>query len=560
MFDPKLEMLISAWLDGRISEADSQDLQGRLRESAEARKLFIRYSKLDAAFRRSAEGGGHLDSRKPLGLFPNTSSNHALWKSWATGSIAWGYIAFSIGLVCLCVGLAYELGKSRTATSAVTATAIDIGEENADVEQTISGYASLRRVAGIEWHEGARSYREGDVLPEGLLEFRAGVAEIDFFCGATLVVEGPAKLWLESDWSARLLSGRIRANVPPAAQGFVVKAADAEIIDLGTEFAMDVGPDHALVEVLDGEVKLRGGEHDGKHLTTGEKQSLSGDEPNIVSFRGLSTFRDVGRIRQAEQTKRFLQWKKHSETLRADDRLIAYYPIAESVERREIVNRSVAGADRNAAMVGTVGVVQGRFGDLSSAVGFERPGSRLRTRIEGEFEAFSFACWVRINSLDNVYNALFMADGYENGEPHWQIRKDGKMMFSVMVDDTPGAGMGKLPDARLHRIYYTDPIWDETQGGQWMHLAVTYDPIARKVHQYVNGKEVGRHIIKSRFYVNRLRIGASEIGNWGQPFRNSPSFAMRNLNGSIDEMAIFGCALQAEEIAGLYENGKPFGY
>lgn len=47
-------------------------------------------------------------------------------------------------------------------------------------------------------------------------------------------------------------------------------------------------------------------------------------------------------------------------------------------------------------------------------------------------------------------------------------------------------------------------------------------------------------------------------GNWGQPFRKSPGFAVRNLNGAIDELAIFDDALSAEEIQTLYENGKPF--
>ncbi len=57
-----------------------------------------------------------------------------------------------------------------------------------------------------------------------------------------------------------------------------------------------------------------------------------------------------------------------------------------------------------------------------------------------------------------------------------------------------------------------------------------------------------------------LRIGPAEIGNWGQPLRTSPWFSVRNLNGTIDELAIFGTALQQDEIQHLYEQGKPLGY
>ena len=60
--------------------------------------------------------------------------------------------------------------------------------------------------------------------------------------------------------------------------------------------------------------------------------------------------------------------------------------------------------------------------------------------------------------------------------------------------------------------------------------------------------------------VRDLRIGPAEIGNWGQPLRRTPWFAVRNLNGTIDELAIFNAALSANEIRQLYEQGKPLGY
>jgi hypothetical protein len=87
-----------------------------------------------------------------------------------------------------------------------------------------------------------------------------------------------------------------------------------------------------------------------------------------------------------------------------------------------------------------------------------------------------------------------------------------------------------------------------------------YDPAHRRVSQYVDGKEVSSEVIQDKFFVDTLRIGAGEIGNWGQPFRNTPWFAVRNLNGSIDEMVVFNASLEADEIAVLYEQGKPVGY
>jgi hypothetical protein len=277
-------------------------------------------------------------------------------------------------------------------------------------------------------------------------------------------------------------------------------------------------------------------------------------------LQDLSTVGDVRRRHETAQRKRFDQWKAYSQKLRADERLIAYYPIAESKVERFIPNMAASGQELDGTLVGLVHHASGRFGSESASLEFDRPGSRVRARIDGEFDALTFACWVRIDSLEHRYNALFMGDGYENGEPHWQIRDDGRLMLSVMVDDTPGAGDGKAADARLHRIYFTEPIWDVSMSGKWLHIAAVYDPALRQVKQYVNGKQISRDEIVPRFYVEALRIGAAEIGNWGQPLRESPWFAVRNLNGAIDELAIFNAALTSAEIQTLYEQGKPLGY
>lgn len=562
-----LDNLICAWIDGRLTEADSDLLQQNLIESEDSRHRFRELAALDSAMRDLA-----LTNADPLAtrIFPRLDSaqpefGHSEFAQpdFGRSGAAWGFnanwlqMAAAFSMLILVGAIAYSVGKSESPQPIAQLQATEGGQSP---EKTISGHATLHHVAGIKWADESASYLQGDVLPAGLLEFDEGVAEIDFFCGATVVVEGPAKLVLESDWSARLLSGRLRANVPPAARGFIVRAADSEVIDLGTEFALEVQSDFARVEVIDGEIELRGGRHDGQHLVTGEAQAIVGAEEGVDSLGDLSTIVDVRRRHAAEQKERFTQWKAETLKQREDARLIAYYPIAESTSGQFVANAAASGDELDGKIVGPVQRTDGRFGLHSSSLDFARPGSRVRALIDGEFDAFSFACWARIDGLDHQYNALFMSDGYENGELHWQIHNDGRMMFSVMVDDTPGSGYGPLPDARLHRIYYTDPVWDITRSGKWVHLAAVYDPLNRVVQQYVNGHQVSSEVITDRFFVEKLRIGPAEIGNWGQPLRKSPDFAVRNLNGGIDEMAIFGEALKADEIKQLYENGKPFGY
>ena len=95
------------------------------------------------------------------------------------------------------------------------------------------------------------------------------------------------------------------------------------------------------------------------------------------------------------------------------------------------------------------------------------------------------------------------------------------------------------------------------QGSQ---LAAVYAPVGRRVVQYVNREQISSAEIIDKFHITTLRIGAAEIGNWGQPFRKTAWFAVRNLNETIDELAVFNAAIGSEETHTLDEQGKPLGY
>lgn len=567
--DDSIRSLIFQAIDQTISADDFARLQDAIEQSDEVRTEYLRAIGLCeslseiAADERDSEGGTKSVNSHASSEFTPASQQ----TSRRLTATHWVRMVAAATAIMIVGSAAFWFGhRDGSRRQEEFAGGGEITDTNPEPESVIAGHATLRRSVDVRWTEELNSYREGDVLPAGMLQFDQGVAEIDFFCGATLIVEGPATLDVDSDWQVRVANGRLRANVPPAARGFMVMAAGSTIIDLGTEFALDVGAETAHVEVIDGEVELRGGEHDGSLLTTGQKRWLKGVDGGDGRLSGLSTIGDVSRLRDTAQAARFAQWKNHSQELRADDRLIAYYPILESQSGRRVPNQSTTGSGRDGQTVGLVNRVAGRFGTKTAGFEFDRPGSRVRVRIDGEFQAFTFACWVKIDSLEHRYNALFMGDGYENGEPHWQIRDDGRLMFSVMVDDSQDIRVSntfdekKVRDAGLHRVYFTEPFWDVSKSGQWFHIAAVYDPAGRQVVQYVNGEELSRQEIVDKFHISTLRIGPAEIGNWGQPFRKTPWFAVRNLNGAIDELAIFNAALTSDEMQNLYEQGSPLGY
>ena len=93
--------------------------------------------------------------------------------------------------------------------------------------------------------------------------------------------------------------------------------------------------------------------------------------------------------------------------------------------------------------------------------------------------------------------------------------------------------------------------------GKWIHLTSVFDPVNREVCHYVDGKQVSKEVMKPTMVIDKLHIGNAEIGNWGDPFRrDEPHFAIRNLNGRIDELVLLNAALSPGEVHSLYEQSK----
>lgn len=542
---------LDAYLDGSISASDFDLLQERLLESPELRFVMRRYLSLDNTLQNEGADSG---SDSEMAMRPWLSAeNHAAEDEVDPGKV----VLFSGGLrLAAAAAVAFLLG---TAVMYFGSPEREGFQDRAETDEpSAQGFAVIERLFDASWEEGAFRREEGEMLGSEVFRLASGVAEIQFFSGAKMIVEGPAEISLKSAWEATCHDGAVRMKVPPAARGFKLQAPATEIIDLGTEFGLVVRDGEGHVEVIDGEIAVRHRDEGEKLLLKNDALTLKSDaaaakiESGTVAFPDLSHYgaRTENRNRSA-----FQRWESHRDSLAADDRLIAYYTFDEDESTPLVPNLSIP---RNTELDGATILaepVAGRWPGLKSALEFRRPGARVRVNIPGEFPAFTFMAWVRIDSLDRWYNALFMGDSYETGEPHWQIRDDGKMMLSVMVDDSR-PNPYHAGDAGFHRVYFSPPMWDLSMSGEWLHLASVFDPESRMVSHYVNGSQISGQEIVDDFFIDQLRIGNAEIGNWGQPFREDPTFAIRNLNGRLDEMAIFRVALSGDEISGLFEASR----
>ncbi len=519
--------LIDDLLDGTLGEADFLRLEAELHVNAEARRDYYDRLKLDTVLRLEAEGAEPPDfGRNPVEGLPITTRRSVV--------IALTVFAASVVLLLLAGTLGWQIGRSGTASLPSAAVR---------AEPSAVGFGVLAEHADAVWEHGL-SLGRGDLLPPGAVRLLSGAAQIELFSGVTLIVEGAAEFEILSSMEMEVREGRLRAVVPEPARGFRIGTASGDIVDLGTEFALDVTPDRAEVHVLDGEIEYHSPGQPMRLMRGGDSMGWSADgawEELPPAQRRFAGPGDIARNRE----ERRLAWVEHSERLRDDPRLLLYLPLnaAEPDSRRAV---DVSGANRHGTVVRAHRAAD-RWGQPGGGLDFGPAGSRVRLTIPGEHGSLTFFCWVRIDGLDRWFNSLFLTDGHERNEPHWQIMDDGRLFFSVKRRDGPDD----------KHVAYSPPIWTPALSGTWMQLATVYDVEAWTTTHYVNGSAVSEDRIPSRMRVDRVSIGAASIGNWSEPKRNDPHFAMRNLNGVIDEFAIFSDALDAEEIRHLYEIGRP---
>jgi ferric-dicitrate binding protein FerR (iron transport regulator) len=114
--------------------------------------------------------------------------------------------------------------------------------------------AMVAKLDGVRWESTPRlNPIEGSMLAAGRLSLLSGKAVLSFLNGVTLTLEGPSDVDLLTNSRVYCRHGKLRVRVPRGAEGFVVTSAGSALVDLGTEFAMNVESDgRSRVMVFEG--------------------------------------------------------------------------------------------------------------------------------------------------------------------------------------------------------------------------------------------------------------------------------------------------------------------
>jgi hypothetical protein len=123
------------------------------------------------------------------------------------------------------------------------------------------------KLDGVVWDQGQAGAVEGEGVPAGRLRLRAGRVTLAFFGGATLTAEGPADIDLVGRDRVFCRHGKLRVRVGPGGEGFTVGAPGSEVVDLGTEFGLNLEPGgKARLMVFEGEAAVSVLGNDGRPL------------------------------------------------------------------------------------------------------------------------------------------------------------------------------------------------------------------------------------------------------------------------------------------------------
>jgi len=114
----------------------------------------------------------------------------------------------------------------------------------------------IARVHNAVWADN-RIRTAGRALDNRVHELLEGFIELEYPNGVTMIIRGPATFTPISDMRIQLDQGLARVHVVPGAEGFTVNTPTGDVVDLGTEFGVDVLDQVTTVQVISGSVEVQ---------------------------------------------------------------------------------------------------------------------------------------------------------------------------------------------------------------------------------------------------------------------------------------------------------------
>jgi len=232
----QLKRLADAMADGRATAADAALLSQLLKDDPQAQDEYLDY--IDVHAQLSWEYRGRKDEA-------------ALWRDELRSSAI-------VTIPCTTRPWKTILPVALAAVAVVVVVAIAVPFVLSDPSELkterAAAFWQLTQTAGARWGS-EQEWSVGDRQGAQRLHLEAGIVEVSLDNGVRAVLAGPAELELVDSMHAWLHRGRVVFRVPPDAIGYTLETAEANVMDLGTEFGVHAAESIGTeVQVYEGEV------------------------------------------------------------------------------------------------------------------------------------------------------------------------------------------------------------------------------------------------------------------------------------------------------------------
>ncbi|MBN2514384.1 MAG: NPCBM/NEW2 domain-containing protein [Sedimentisphaerales bacterium] len=246
--DIRLSELILASLEGTIQPDEFEELQRRIESSPESAKAYVDFMLNHAIV-------GHHAKTNPVGPSASDSAviNWQFWNELAETEKSSPTVAviesspeetkiFSVRDSRV-ERVTHSVNRFFLLTAIVSSAALILLIALAYLNPAKPQPAAvIIDTLNAKWMHSTASPAKGDVLfgKNESVNLLSGIVKMEFAYGARVILEGPATFKTVSPDKMVLESGRMYASVPVKATGFTVMTPSSSVIDLGTEFGVEV--------------------------------------------------------------------------------------------------------------------------------------------------------------------------------------------------------------------------------------------------------------------------------------------------------------------------------
>lgn len=492
-----LRPLFASYTRGEITAEQLASLETALRDDSDLRRDFIEYLNLDSAL-----GDLAALSETEFAAMEALESEHEVALAGTNGgpSRTFRVVAFlgAIAAALLMAALVWLASPSD--------------DDAPPVAKLVTDVDALLMCDGQPWSDAE--------LRAGKYRLDKGLLHLQFAGGVMVYVEAPARFDAVSGKRLLLHSGRLSASVPPEGVGFTVETPEAEVIDFGTEFSVDVEAGSSEVHVFQGLVRVQprssGGGMSQEAVDLRTSQAIKIDEANaspveieLATHRFIRTF-DESRRKYVRTVKQLSPVAYYRMAIR--DQGLACVP----PEYSGVVLTGDGGRPPHAS-----GVFAG--GSLRVMADSTGRGGRVDTPPALRTGQFTLAVFLYLQQPANG-GTVATNLGEDDGSFALTLDEEGRIQFTM-----------RNRDGELRSVSSQTPIPLQT----WQYVVMTCD--GEQLRIYENGQ------LAATSPCTLMADSTSELLWFG-----TDAEGLKLWNGRIDELCIFDKALDEVEIADLY--------